>query len=115
MAGPKFLTLLYASSRSSLINPSAPFFYNLIKNYGQEIKGGKHGRSMEERAPSTAEEFVRVAEEKAKEAQQGVASQTVEKAVDGAEEAILGDSKVESVKKRYKEHEPGTDYHRKGD
>nr|AFK35033.1 unknown [Lotus japonicus] len=114
MAGPKFLTLLHTSSRSSLVKPSRPFFYNPIKNYGQENKG-KNGRLMEERAPSTAEEFLRVAEEKAKESQQGVASQTVEKAVDGAEEAILGDSKVESAKNRNKEHEPGSDYHKKVD
>ena len=61
---------------------------------------------MEERAPSTAEEFERVAEEKkAKEAQKGVASQSIGKAIDGAEEASLGKSKVESVKNRYKGHE----------
>ncbi|QCD78275.1 hypothetical protein DEO72_LG1g1907 [Vigna unguiculata] len=58
---------------------------------------------MEERAPSTAEEFERVAEEKkAKEAQKGVASQTLGKAIDGAEEAAIGKPKVESVKNRYK-------------
>ena len=61
---------------------------------------------MEERAPSTAEEFERVAEEKkAKEAQKGVASQSIGKAIDAAEEASLGKSKVESVKNRYKGHE----------
>ena len=61
---------------------------------------------MEERAPSTAEEFERVAEEKkAKEAQKGVASQSLGKAIDGAEEASIGKSKVESVKNRYKGHE----------
>ncbi|KAL6584058.1 hypothetical protein OROMI_003347 [Orobanche minor] len=111
MAGGKFFTLLYsAPSRSSLAKPSSPFFYNPVKNYGKENKGNS-GRLMEERAPSTAEEFKRVAEEKTKEAQQGVASQTVEK----AEEAIGGDSKVESVKNRYKQHEPGSDYHKRGD
>ncbi|GMN69011.1 hypothetical protein TIFTF001_038070 [Ficus carica] len=40
---------------------------------------------MEERAPSTAEEFRRVAEQKLKEAEQGVASQVSDKAFDGAE------------------------------
>jgi len=58
---------------------------------------------MEERAPSTAEQFERVAEEKkAKEAQKGVPSQSLGKAVDGAEEAAIGKAKVESVKNRYK-------------
>ena len=71
---------------------------------------------MEERAPSTAEEFQRVAEEKAKVAQQGVASETDDKAHDGAEEATIGNSKgEESVENRYKEHEPGADYRRKDD
>lgn len=63
---------------------------------------------MEERAPSTAEEFKRVAEEKLKE--------TVDKTRDGAEEATFGSSKdIDSAKNRNKEHEPGTDYRRKGD
>lgn len=71
---------------------------------------------MEERAPSIAEEFKRVAEEKAKETdEQVLASQTVNKTYDGAEEAIQGNSsRVESVKERYKEHESGSDYNRKG-
>lgn len=70
---------------------------------------------MEERAPSIAEEFKRVAEEKARETdEQVVASQTVNKTYDGAEEAIQGNSRVESVKERYKEHESGSDYNRRG-
>ncbi|KAJ1441327.1 hypothetical protein SESBI_01468 [Sesbania bispinosa] len=114
MACAQFLTLLHASSRSSFLKPSRPFFYNPIKNYGQASEG-KHSRLMEERAPSTAEEFQRVAEEKAKVTQQVVASQTVDKTYDGAEEATKSNSKVESVKNRYKEHEPGSDYSRRGD
>ncbi|KAK7305161.1 hypothetical protein VNO77_43061 [Canavalia gladiata] len=106
MAGAPFLTLFHASSRSSLVKPSRPLFYNPIKNYGQANKG-KQSRLMEERAPSTAEEFERVAEEKAK-AQKGVASQTLDKASDAAEEATIGNSNVESVKNRYKEHGPGS-------
>lgn len=65
------------------------------------------------RAPSTAEEFKRVAEEKLRElreAEQSVASQTFEKTYDATEEAALGDGKPESVKERYKHHEPGADY-----
>jgi len=50
---------------------------------------------MEERAPSTAEEFQRVAEEKARETKEGPGTQNVEKLCDGAQ---IGDSKVGSVK-----------------
>ncbi|KAK7316792.1 hypothetical protein RJT34_00509 [Clitoria ternatea] len=115
MAGThNFLTLFNASSRSSFAKkPSSPFLYNPIKNYGQANKGN-HSRLMEERAPSTAEEFERVAEERAKEAEKGVASQTVDKTIDAAEEATIGNSKLESVKNRYKKHEPGSDYNRRG-
>lgn len=57
---------------------------------------------MEERAPSTAEEFKRAAEQKLREAEQGVASQVSDKAYDdGTEEATLG----EATEKRYMEHE----------
>lgn len=71
---------------------------------------------MAERAPSMAEEFKRVAEEKLREAEQGVAGQTVEKTHDGTEEAVSADPKVESLKKRYKEkeHEGNVDRCRTG-
>lgn len=62
-----------------------------------QASNGNRSRLMEERAPSTAEEFQRVAEEKAKEAKEGVASQNVGKSHEGT----IGDSKVESVKNRY--------------
>ncbi|KAJ7963747.1 hypothetical protein O6P43_013661 [Quillaja saponaria] len=103
------IPLLSSPSRPSLLKQFTPFFCNPIKRYGQASKDS-HIHIMEERAPSTAEEFQRVAEEKLKEAKQGVASQTFEKTYDGVEEATVGDSKVESVKERYKRHEPGTDY-----
>ncbi|KAE9596378.1 hypothetical protein Lal_00048721 [Lupinus albus] len=80
MAGAQFISLFHATtSRSSLLKPitsrRSPF-YNPIKNYGQAINGNR-GRRIEERAPSTAEEFQRVAEEKkAKEAQQGLPTKT---------------------------------------
>ncbi|XP_020208125.1 uncharacterized protein LOC109793063 [Cajanus cajan] len=98
MAGGQFYTLLHATSRSSLLKPAngRPFFNNTTKNYGQASNGNR-SRLMEERAPSTAEEFQRVAEEKAKEAKEGVASQNVGKSHEGT----IGDSKVESVKNRY--------------
>lgn len=70
---------------------------------------------MEERAPSTAEEFERVAEEKERKAKQGIASQTTDKACDAAaDEASMADSNVGSVKNKYKEHEPSSDYRRTG-
>ncbi|CAL0315904.1 unnamed protein product [Lupinus luteus] len=90
MAGSQFITLLHATSRSSLLKPfsSRSPFYNPIKNYGQAMNGNR-GRWIEERAPSTAEEFQRVAEEKkAKEAQRGVPTKTV-----AAEDATVADTK----------------------
>ncbi|KAI4306133.1 hypothetical protein L6164_029438 [Bauhinia variegata] len=111
--GGQFIKLLsVSSSPSSVAKPSRSFFYNSIMRYGQATKGN-NSHLMKERAPSTAEEFERVAEEKAKEANQGIASQTTDEASDVGEETT-GDSKVESVKERYKEHEPGADYRRRG-
>ncbi|KAI4306134.1 hypothetical protein L6164_029438 [Bauhinia variegata] len=116
--GGQFIKLLsVSSSPSSVAKPSRSFFYNSImlhvfQRYGQATKGN-NSHLMKERAPSTAEEFERVAEEKAKEANQGIASQTTDEASDVGEETT-GDSKVESVKERYKEHEPGADYRRRG-
>ncbi|KAB2032968.1 hypothetical protein ES319_D05G415500v1 [Gossypium barbadense] len=46
---------------------------------------------------------------------QGLASQTVEKVQDGAAEALNSHPKVDAVKDRYKDHEPGADYHKTGD
>ncbi|XP_054819706.1 uncharacterized protein LOC129318780 [Prosopis cineraria] len=101
MASSHFLTL-----RSSIAKPTTrSFLFNPIKNFGQSSKGNHR---VEERAPSTAEEFERVAEEKAREAKQGVASQTTDEAFDAAGEAAS--SNVGSAKKGYKEHEHGTDY-----
>lgn len=87
-----------------------------VQRYNQGKKdsnnSGHHG--TEERAPSTAEEFKRVAEEKSR---QGFASQTVDKAVDAVEEATVGESEFESVKEAYKEPPSGGkgDFHRTGD
>ncbi|OIW02884.1 hypothetical protein TanjilG_29660 [Lupinus angustifolius] len=94
----QLITLLYATSRSSLVKPSSPF-YNCIKNYGQAMNGNR-GRWIEERAPSTAEEFQRIAEEKVKEAKQGVVAKTV-----GAQDGTIGETNIESAKNRFK---PGT-------
>ncbi|ESW14320.1 hypothetical protein PHAVU_008G270800 [Phaseolus vulgaris] len=100
MVGGHFHTILHATSRSSLLKSttSKPLFFNsTVKNYGQASNGNRR-RLMEERAPSTAEEFQRVAEERARETKEGVASQNVDKLYDGAEEGTVGDSKVGSVK-----------------
>lgn len=75
----------------------------------------RHIDKEAQRAPSTADVIERVAEEKLRAAEQGIGSQTFDKAYDGAEEAALGDSKVESAKKRYEEHEPGVDNRRRGE
>ncbi|XP_059442337.1 uncharacterized protein LOC132174710 [Corylus avellana] len=89
--------------------------YNSVKSYSQASKENGHGREfIEERAPSTAEEFKNIAEEKIREAQQGVASQTAEKVFDGTEAATLGDADdLQSVNRRYEEHEEGADYRRR--
>ncbi|WJX31656.1 hypothetical protein P8452_20064 [Trifolium repens] len=101
--GSQFLTqLLHSTSRSSLLKPTRPFFYNSIKNYGQEVKE-KESHLRKERASSTADEFLRVAEEKANETPK-VKSQTSDKAIDAAQEATKSNTKIEDVKNRYKDH-----------
>jgi hypothetical protein len=85
-----------------------------FQSYSQASKENGHAHEfIEERAPSTAEEFKKMAEEKLRQAQQGVASQTAEKVYHAAEEATLGDSDLQSVKHRYEEHEHGGDYRRR--
>ena len=88
-----------------------------VQRYNQASKGhdNRH-ETMEERAPSTAEVIKKMAEEKLRETDQGVASQVSDKTYDGTEEATLGEAKLDSVKNRYKEHEPGAEhYRRRGD
>ena len=82
--------------------------------YTQASKNNDPRDFIKERAPSTAEEFKKIAE-KLREAQQGMASQVAEKVYDGTEEATLDDKNQESVKNRYKEHERGADYRKRGD
>ncbi|XP_024977249.1 uncharacterized protein LOC112514854 isoform X2 [Cynara cardunculus var. scolymus] len=102
--------LLYLLYTSSVRPPaSTPYFISpppflLRKGYSQESSSkGKHDDETinHERAPSTLEEFKRLEEDKAN---QGVASQTVEKAEDGAIEATIGDRNFESVKESFKEN-----------
>lgn len=89
----------------------------MLQRYGKDNRLRDERHVMEERAPSTAEEFERVAEEKQKlkAAEQGVASQTGDRFYDVPEEATIGESKVEAVKKRFEEHEEGVDYRWTGD
>ncbi|XP_030523828.1 uncharacterized protein LOC115736325 [Rhodamnia argentea] len=107
---------LYASSRpwKKIFNPLAPSLAYLChtKKYTQHRDSDER-----ERAPSTAEEFRRVAEDKLKEAEedklkeaeQGVASQVFNKTYDGTEEAVPGGGDLESVKKRYEQQEENAD------
>ncbi|KAL2245349.1 uncharacterized protein LOC105174823 isoform X2 [Sesamum indicum] len=109
------LLSLYSSSQASRIKRlTATLPISICRRYSegkQESINTVHGGVDQERAPSTAQEFKRVAEEKAR---QGFASQTVEKAQDGAEEAVVGDSTFESVKEAYKEA-PAGDFRKTGD
>ncbi|XP_011095335.1 uncharacterized protein LOC105174823 isoform X1 [Sesamum indicum] len=113
------LLSLYSSSQASRIKRlTATLPISICRVRTNRYSEGKqesintvHGGVDQERAPSTAQEFKRVAEEKAR---QGFASQTVEKAQDGAEEAVVGDSTFESVKEAYKEA-PAGDFRKTGD
>ncbi|KAL0399274.1 UNVERIFIED_CONTAM: hypothetical protein Sradi_2270700 [Sesamum radiatum] len=119
--GGHLLLSLYSSSQASRIKrltATLPFsiccrrYYSEGKQESIHTAGGQGGVDQE-RAPSTAEEFKRVAEEKAR---QGFASQTVEKAQDGAEEAVVGDSTFESVKEAHKESpSAAVDFRKTGD
>ncbi|GMY31153.1 hypothetical protein FCV25MIE_26395 [Fagus crenata] len=93
---------LNTSLRPFLPKPFKACLYQSIKCYGQASKDNHAREIIEERAPSIAEEFKKMAEEKLRETGQGVASQTAEKVYDGAEEATLSDKNHQSVKNRYK-------------
>ncbi|KAK3011487.1 hypothetical protein RJ639_012492 [Escallonia herrerae] len=82
----------------------------MLQKYNQASKGSS-GHGVEEKAPSTAEEFLSIAKEKERKIEgckrkekerEGVASQTVEKAADAFDEAE-SNPRVESVKERCKE------------
>ncbi|KAF5478961.1 hypothetical protein F2P56_005479 [Juglans regia] len=121
--GGHLFPLINTSLRSSvfLAKPLTAYVYmKSVKSYSQASCKESHIRESadQERAPSTAQEFKKIAEEKLREAdrEQGMASQTADKAFDAMEEATLGDSKLESVKRRSEEHEDGAhDYRRRGD
>lgn len=89
----------------------------MVQKYSRETTG----KESEERAPSTLEEFKRLSEEKAEmerlteaKARQGFASQTVEKAEEGAS-AAMSDPKEEIVKEHYKECVGVGSFHKTGD
>ncbi|KAL2496170.1 uncharacterized protein Fot_39927 [Forsythia ovata] len=99
---------LYSLQQASTMKRLTAYVPMSIRRFGHGNKD-KNGHGTEERAPSTAKEFERVAEEKSR---QGFASQTVEKAQDSTEEAAMGDSSVESVKERYKEPPGKGNFHK---
>ncbi|XP_059283676.1 uncharacterized protein LOC132617421 isoform X2 [Lycium barbarum] len=74
----------YTTSRVSSLKLLARPFVPTLRRYTKE----SYEHHAEEKAPTTAEEFTRVAEEMAEEKEhQGFASQTVDKAQDGMKEA----------------------------
>ncbi|KAG2682369.1 hypothetical protein I3760_11G188100 [Carya illinoinensis] len=113
--GGHLFPMINTSLRSSvfLAKPLTAYVYKSVKSYSQASCKESHIRESadQERAPSTALEFKKIAEEKLRETEQGVASQT---AFDAMEEATLGDTKLESVKRRSEEHDDGADYRRRG-
>ncbi|KAL6314077.1 hypothetical protein AAG906_011812 [Vitis piasezkii] len=102
--GAPLLLLLSTSSRQSLIKPLSAYLHIPIKRYSRS-SSSEHG--LGERAPSTAEEFQRVAAEKRElqglveeKARKGVVSQTSDKALEAAQVAVLEDSNLETVKEK---------------
>ena len=96
-----------------------------VQRYKQSSCSGKTEFSqlpgVEEKAPSLADEFRRVAKEKAKADEtshaaedEGIASQTSDKTFNGADEAAAGRGDTEAVKQRIEERETGADYHKRG-
>ncbi|KAL5802402.1 hypothetical protein ACOSQ4_030707 [Xanthoceras sorbifolium] len=110
-----FIFLFHKSFRaSSSVKPLTAHLYKPFKRYSQGTR--EHSsHDVEERAPSTAKEFKRVAEEKLRELKKGMASQTSEKVYDGAEEATIGDSNVDSIENRFKKQEEGADNRKRGE
>ncbi|XP_027170485.1 uncharacterized protein LOC113770266 isoform X1 [Coffea eugenioides] len=92
--------------------------YSQLSKQGQKENGSKkkpdHHRDGRpaERAASTAEEFRRVAEEKAR---QGTTSQTVEKEADAFQETMAGDTSFETVKESFKKPPGRGNIHKTGD
>ncbi|CAN1339956.1 hypothetical protein LINPERPRIM_LOCUS38688 [Linum perenne] len=113
-----------SSSSSSSSTHVPPFAVQSFLPCPIIIKRYKTGGSREKqegeivddhvRAPSVADEFKRLEVEKKHckgDVEDGIASQTVDKTIDALDEE---ETDVESVKNRYKEHEPGADYRRTG-
>ncbi|CAN1149598.1 hypothetical protein LINPERHAP2_LOCUS17111 [Linum perenne] len=121
---------LPTSSSSSSSNHVPPFAVQSFLPCPIIIKRYKTGGSREKqegeivddhvRAPSVADEFKRLEVEKKHckgddDEEDGIASQTVDKTIDAlCEEEAETETDLESVKTRYKEHEPGVDYRRTG-
>ncbi|KAL7131018.1 hypothetical protein ABFS83_13G171400 [Erythranthe nasuta] len=105
------LLFIYSASQAARIK-------RLTANLPLSIMRYNHGKKESNstgHAPSTAEEFERVAEEKSR---HGFAAHTVEKAQDGVEEATVGDSNFQSVKEAFKDDTPPpgkANFHQTGD
>ncbi|KAM3302538.1 putative protein isoform X2 [Capsicum chacoense] len=89
-----------------------PFVPTFVRRYSKE----NYQQHAEEKAPTTEEEFIRVAEEMAEEKEhQGLSSQTVDKAQDAMKEATTSDSNLENVKESCKEGKGKGDFHNTDD
>ncbi|XP_055824670.1 uncharacterized protein LOC129893203 [Solanum dulcamara] len=108
----QFLYFYTTSSLSPLkLLARRPVFLATIRRYSKE----NYEHHAEEKAPTTAEEFIRVAEEMAEEKEEQVfSSQTIDKAQHAMKEATTTDSNFESVKESFKEGKK-ENFHKKGD
>ncbi|XP_058218777.1 uncharacterized protein LOC131329585 [Rhododendron vialii] len=111
---------LNTSSRSLRIKQHSACFLAAIRRYSLiEPKTESSGLETERTEPKKLEEYERLREEyerlKEAKARQGFASQTIEKASDAAEEAVLGESRFETVKERYKEPVGKGNFHKPRD
>ncbi|OIT26168.1 PREDICTED: uncharacterized protein LOC109215664 [Nicotiana attenuata] len=123
MSGYKLLYFYSTSHVSRLKQRLVPFVpISVLRKYTQSIKEN-YEHHAEEKAPTTAEEFMRVADEMAEDKEhlervaeekdrQGFASQTVDKAM---EAATMGDSNFDSVKESLKEPLGKGNFHKTGD
>nr|XP_009787881.1 PREDICTED: uncharacterized protein LOC104235767 [Nicotiana sylvestris] len=124
ISGFKLLYFYSTSHVSRLKQRLVPFVpISVLRRYTQSIKEN-YEHHAEEKAPTTAEEFMRVADEMAEDKEhlkrvaeekdrQGFASQTVDKTMEAA--ATMGDSNFESVKENLKEPPGKGNFRRMGD
>ncbi|KAK9673869.1 hypothetical protein RND81_12G194900 [Saponaria officinalis] len=113
------------ASSSSLVKPlvasCSPLHLQLTKKYSKH-EGEEEKILDKERAPSTAEIMDELSHEKEdaertllEKSEQGFVSQTSDKVLDAAKEAVAGDADPEAVKEKFKEGSPGQTYHKPRD